>query len=247
MYLHDLNPVLVSLGFLQIRYYSLVYIAGFLLVLWLLLRKREQLSLSKDDCYDLLVYLILGTILGARLFEVVFWEPVYYFHNPLEIVALWHGGMSYHGGLVGVMVAAWLFCKKKKIEFWKLADIIIVPTALMLAFGRIANFINGELVGRVADVGWCVVFPGYSGCRHPQQLYAAGYRFLIFFGLLFVSKIKKKPGLVFFSYLLMEGIGRFIVDFFREDVLYFGLSLGQWFSIAMILIGGYWLLKMKNQ
>src|SRR3989344_1339461 len=177
MYLHYLNPVLVSLGFLQIRYYSLVYIAGFLLVLWLLLRKREQLSLSKDDCYDLLVYLILGTILGARLFEVVFWEPVYYFHNPLEIVALWHGGMSYHGGLVGVMVAAWLFCKKKKIEFWKLADIIIVPTALMLAFVRIANFINGELVGRVADVGWCVVFPGYSGCRHPQQLYAAAYRF----------------------------------------------------------------------
>ena len=241
MYLHQLDPVLVSLGFLQIRYYSLVYLAGFLLTLWMMLRKRESLGLQKDDCYDLLVYLILGTILGARLFEVVFWEPGYYFSHPLKIIAIWEGGMSYHGGLVGVMIAAWLFCKKKKVDVWKLADIIIVPAALMLAFGRIANFINGELVGRITTASWCVVFSGYEGCRHPQQLYAAAYRFLIFFGLLGVQKLRKKQGFVFWSYVLLEGVGRFVVDFFREDVLYLGLSLGQWISLGMIVVGGWWI------
>jgi len=249
MYVNNINPVMFSVLGFNIYYYSIVYIIGFLLALWLLLRKKDKLKLSKDDVYDLIVWLIIGVIVGARLFEVLFWNPGYYFSHPLEIIAFWHGisGMSYHGGLFGAVISCWVFSRKKKIDFLELADIIAVPAALALAFGRIANFINGELVGTLTNASWCVYFRDYFGCRHPQQLYAAGYRFLIFFGLLFVSKIKKKPGLVFFSYLLMEGIGRFIVDFFREDVLYFGLSLGQWFSIAMILIGGYWLLKMKNQ
>ena len=246
MYLHNLSPVLLSIGPLKIYYYSLAYLFGFLLALWLLLKNKDKLKLSKDDCYDLTAWMILGTIIGARLFEVLFWNPGYYFNNLFEIVAVWHGGMSYHGGLVGLFFVVWLFARKKKLGFLELADFIAIPAALALAFGRIGNFINGELVGRVTDVGWCVVFPDYNGCRHPQQLYAAAYRFLIFFGLLGINKVKKKVGVVFFSYLLLEGLGRFVVDFFREDVLYLGLSLGQWFSLGMILIAGWWMWKNKN-
>ena len=245
MYIHDLNPVLFSLGSFKIYYYSLAYLFGFLLALFLLIRKREKLGLSKDDCYDLTAWMIIGTIIGARLFEVLFWSPGYYYNHLIEIIAFWKGisGMSYHGGLFGLVIAVWLFSKKRKLAFLELADVIVIPAALALAFGRIGNFINGELVGTVTNFSWCVVFPLVDGCRHPQQLYAAGYRFFIFFGLLGISKIKKKAGVVFFSYLLLEGIGRFAVDFFREDLHYLGLSLGQWFSIAMILIGGYLLMK----
>ena len=165
----------------------------------------------------------------------------YYFSNPSEILAIWHGGVSYHGGLIGAGLVSYWYSKKKNISLAKLADIIVLPAALILAFGRIANFFNAELIGKPSNVSWCVNFPGYESCRHPTQLYSALYRFVIFGYLLFIKG--KKPGFLFWSYLLLESIGRLIVDFFRVDLTLASLTGGQWFSIVIIIVSSYVLIK----
>jgi len=239
MWLHNLNPTLVHLGPLEIRWYGLVYVFGFFLSIWWMhyLSRKGRLNLTSNEIWDFMFYLMLGVIIGSRVFEI-FWEPQIYLYHPLELLKIWKGGMSFHGGLVGVFMAGWLYCRKKKLELWRMADILAVPAMFALALGRIANFINGELVGRIWNGKWCVVFPDYgTECRHPSILYAAAYRFLIFGELLWLSWKKWfKPGFVFWNFVLLEGVGRFIVDFYREDVLYWGLSLGQWFSLVMIII-----------
>jgi phosphatidylglycerol---prolipoprotein diacylglyceryl transferase len=242
MWIHNLNPVLLKLGTLEVRWYGLVYVIGFFLsIYWMLyLRKNQKLNLTKDEVWDFAFYLMLGVILGSRLF-MIFWQPQLYLSNPINLLKVWQGGMSFHGGFLGVVIAAWLFCKKKRLNFWKMADILSLPTMFALALGRLANFINGELVGRVWDGKWCVVFPDYgNACRHPSTLYASGKRFLIFGWLLFLSLKKEfKPGFVFWNFVFFEGLGRILVDFFREDVLYNGFSLGQWFSLVMVLVALY--------
>lgn len=244
MWINTLNPVLVDFGFAQIRWYGLAYVFGFFLsVAWLFyLKKKGQLSLTKDQIWDFMFYVLLGVLIGSRLFEV-FWEPQVYLYHPLNLLKIWEGGMSFHGGLVGIIVAGYLYCRKHKLSFYEVADALSFPTMFALALGRIANFMNGELVGRVWNGSWCVVFPGWDSlCRHPQALYAAGYRFLIS-GWLAILTLRKKfaPGFIFMNFVLLEGIGRFTVDFFREDVLYFGLSLGQWFSLVMVVVAVGWM------
>ncbi len=252
MWTHNLNPVLLNIGFLEIRYYGLAYIIGFFAsVYWLMYwRKKGELKLTKDEVWDFVFYLMLGVIIGSRLF-MIFWNPEIYLKNPLELFMIWNGGMSFHGGLTGIIVAALIFCKIKKISFFKMADLMSVPTMLALALGRIANFINGELVGRVSDIGWCMVFPPYEYCRHPSTLYAAGKRFIIFFGLLGLSLSKLrasfKPGFIFWNFVFWDGLGRIIVDFYRLDDLYHGFSLGQWFSSIMVLIALYFFWKNHRQ
>lgn len=241
MWIHNINPILLKLGPLEIRYYGLIYVLGFFLALaWLFyLRKRDKIQLAKDELLDFTFYALLGVLVGSRLF-MVFWEPGIYLKHPLELLKIWQGGMSFHGGLVGIIAASWLYCRKKKLNFWRMADILALPAMLALALGRVANFINGELVGRVWPGSWCVVFPQYDEqCRHPSILYAAAYRLIIFGELLWLSLQKGilnfKEGFIFWNFIFLEGTGRFIVDFWREDVLYLGLSLGQWFSLVMIL------------
>jgi phosphatidylglycerol:prolipoprotein diacylglycerol transferase len=178
---------------------------------------------------------------------MLIWQPQFYLSHPIEILKIWHGGMSFHGGLAGVIVAGWLFCRKRHIQLATVADAIAVPAIFALAIGRIANFINGELWGRVTDVSWCVQFPDVDGCRHPSQLYAAGKRFLVFGWLLWLHVTQKwKPGFIFWNFVLFEGIGRIIVDFFREDVLYYGLSKGQWMSLLMAAIAGWVLIRLHR-
>ncbi|PIN73662.1 prolipoprotein diacylglyceryl transferase [Candidatus Woesearchaeota archaeon CG10_big_fil_rev_8_21_14_0_10_45_16] len=263
MWVYKLDPTLLHLGPLEIRWYGLVYVLGFFLGLWWLQRHREEVGLSKDDVWDLLFYLMLGLIIGARLFEI-FWEPQYYLSSFTNIFKIWQGGMSFHGGLVGSFTAAWIYCKKKKINFWKVADILSVPGIFALALGRVANFVNGELIGRAWNGPWCVVFPDYDDlCRHPSTLYAAAKRFVIFGWLLFLQSKNKlttfkpgrvvgtrdlslttfKPGFIFLNLVFWEGLGRFIVDFYRQDILYWSLSLGQWFSLAMIVAALWIFLK----
>lgn len=246
MWTHNLDPVLVHLGPVEIRWYGLVYILGFLLVvLWLQhLQKKGYLALSKDEIWDFTFYLMLGVIIGARLFEV-FWEPQYYLSNPLNLLKIWEGGMSFHGGLVGIVTAGWLYCRKKKLNFWKMADLMSVPTIFALAFGRLANFVNGELVGRVWDGSWCVVFPDYGPkCRHPNMIYSFFQRMLVFGWLFSLTFWKEfKPGFIFWNFVFWEGIGRIIVDFFREDALHLGFSLGQWFSAVMVILAVVMFLK----
>lgn len=239
MWIHNLNPTLLHLGPLEIRWYGLVYVLGFFLaVFWLFyLKKKGKIELEKDDIWDLCFYLMLGVLIGSRVFEI-FWEPHYYLTNPINLLKFWEGGMSFHGGLVGIVLACWLYCRKKKLNFWKMADYLSLPAIFALALGRLANFVNGELVGTIWNGKWCVVFPEYDNlCRHPNMIYSFFERMLVFGGLLMLTLRKEfKPGFIFWNFVFWEGLGRIVVDFFREDILYFGFSLGQWFSLVMIII-----------
>ena len=261
MWIHNLNPTILSLGPLEIRWYGLVYVLGFFVAVWWMLKKREELQLSKEKIWDFAFYLMLGVIIGARLF-MMFWQPETYLLKPWNLLKIWQGGMSFHGGFVGIVVAAWLYCNKNKLNFWKIADVMALPAIFALALGRIANFINGELIGRVWNGSWCVVFPDHGNeCRHPSTLYAAGKRFIVFGWLMFLSaKNNFKPGrvtdvrdlplnpfqagFIFWNFVFWEGLGRFIVDFYREDILYWGFSLGQWFSLAMVFAAGIIFIKV---
>jgi len=236
MWVHTLDPTIVSFGSLEIRYYGLVYVLGFLLGIFWLLYYRRELAMEKDDVYDLMFYVMLGIVIGSRLFYALFWNLNYFLSAPWKVLFLWEGGMAFHGGLVGALVAGFWYCHKKNVSFLKVADILSVPAVLTLALGRIANFINGEIVGRVTDVSWCVNF-GDGLCRHPYQLYSAAKRFVIA-GILFTLLRTQKytDGFVFWSMILLMGTGRFFLDFFREDMLYYSLSIGQWMSLVMALV-----------
>lgn len=248
MWIHNLNPVLLSLGSLEIRWYGLVYVFGALFSLWWLLfwQKKGFLKLTKDEVWDFVFYCLLGVLIGSRLFMVI-WEPGTYLTNPLELLYFWHGGMSFHGGFAGIIVATLIFTKKRQVSFLKIADLMCFPTMIALALGRIANFINGELVGRVFDGSWCVIFPGETECRHPSTLYAATKRFAIAGWLYFLTmrqfSLGFNAGFIFWNFMFFEGLGRFLLDFYREDILYFGLSTGQWMSSIMIIVAGVVLIK----
>ncbi|MEM4253961.1 MAG: prolipoprotein diacylglyceryl transferase [Candidatus Woesearchaeota archaeon] len=244
MFEHSINPVFLSIGPIEIRWYGIMWAVAFLFVYWYVRRaaRKGLVMLSDDDVDWLMVWLIVGVILGARLFEVFVWEPGYYFANPAEIIAIWHGGLSFHGGLVGGLVAGYFFARRKKVGFLRLCDICIVPIALGQVFGRIGNFINGELWGRITSVPWAVKFPGAEGFRHPSQLYEALYDLVIFLVLLPLAGRKHHDGFIFGLFLVLYSIFRFVTEFFREPTAYvLGLTLGQALCIPM-LVFGIWLL-----
>ncbi|MBW2981575.1 prolipoprotein diacylglyceryl transferase [Candidatus Woesearchaeota archaeon] len=249
-FVHNINPILVNIGPFEIRYYGLVYVIGFLVIYLTLIyySKKKILKLTRDEAEWFSIYLILGVVIGARLFEVFGWSfvsgnPLYYIKNPWKIFAVWEGGMSLHGGIIGIVLAGYLYCRKKKLNVVKVADILVTPAAFVLALGRIGNFINGELVGTITNVSWCFKFPRYEGCRHPVQLYAAAGRALLGGFLLFLNKKKWKDGFLFWVFILLMGIGRFFCDFLREDPRLFGLSFGQYLSLVMTIIGIVVLIK----
>lgn len=237
-FIHNINPVLLKLGFLEIRYYGLVYVLGAIVGLLVLqyYRKNGKLELSKDEVWDLVFWLMVGLVVGARVFEVIFWEPSYFFRNPIEVLKIWKGGMSFHGGLVGLAVAGYFYARKKKINFWKLADMVSVPAILVAGLGRIANFINGELWGTASNLPWCVYFKNAEGCRHPYQIYAALQRFLVGGVLALVYRKERKPGFIFWMLILLEGAGRILVDTIRDEAKYLFLSTGQWLSVVMVVV-----------
>jgi phosphatidylglycerol:prolipoprotein diacylglycerol transferase len=244
----DLDPVAFSLGPLEVRWYGLVYAAGFFLGYYVLKLAAERgllPGMTKKLAEDYIFQLMLGSIIGARLFYVIFYNPAYYLTHLIDILAVWKGGLSIHGGLIGAAIVTWYFCRKHEIGFYRLADILIVPLALVLVFGRLANYVNGELWGRVTEVSWCVEFPHADGCRHPSQIYEALYSYVIFIILLVMEQSKRfAEGVVFWSFILLYGTFRFIVTFFREfdptDPALLGLSLGQWFSLVMVGIAIWW-------
>jgi phosphatidylglycerol:prolipoprotein diacylglycerol transferase len=252
-FVHNINPTLVNIGPLEIRYYGLVYVIGFIVVFLYLrhLVKQKKLALNEEELYDLVFYLMLGVLIGSRLFHIIFWEPMYYLTAPWKIFYLWEGGMSFHGGLVGVLTATYLFWRRKeirkKVPFAKLADYLAIPSTFILAVGRIANFINGELPGTVTNVSWCWYFPGYEGCRHPQVLYAAAKRFLIFGWLVLLNSRKHKDGFIVWNMVTLFGIGRLVIDFWRDDYRFLGLAAGQYLSIVMIILGGYVLFRYYRE
>ena len=249
MWTHNINPTLLSLGPLHVRWYGVIFVLGFVLAFIVLLKaieKKKLRNFRKDDAYALILWLLVGVMIGSRLFEIIFYHPVYYLRNPLEIFAIWHGGLSFHGGLIGAVIVGMLYARKKKIRFYDLADLLAIPAAIGLAFGRIGNFINGELWGTRTSVSWCVNFKGAEGCRHPSQLYESAKNFIVFFVLLALNKKDRKPGFIFWHFVLLYGIGRFLVDFYRVGEAYFlGIQTGQWLCIAMIAAALIFIIKEK--
>lgn len=244
MFYSQINPVLAQLGSFEIRFYGVVYALSFILLYFfiLYLAKQRKLRLSKEKVSDLVIYIIIGLVVFARIFYVVFYNLQYYLKYPLEILMPWHGGMSFHGGLAGAVLAVLLFCRKNKIGFYDLADIISIPAAAFLMLGRIANFLNGELYGRITSVPWAVKFPGTEGFRHPSQIYES-FKNLFIFSVLWFIKDKKLPkGFIFWTFVALSGFLRFFVEFFRMPdsqlgFIFWNLSMGQLFSIILFVAG----------
>jgi phosphatidylglycerol:prolipoprotein diacylglycerol transferase len=243
------DPVALQLGPLAIRWYGLAYIAA-LLGGWLIMRRllpRSTAAAPADAADDFLTWATVGVILGGRLGYVLFYKPAYYLSQPLEIVQVWHGGMSFHGGLLGVVLATILFTRRRGIPLLGFADVLAVVAPLGLLFGRTANFINGELFGRVTDVPWGMVFPhGGPLSRHPSQLYEAGLEglvlFLILAGLWNIRQVRERPGVLTGLFISGYGLARFAVEFYREPdaflgTLPIGLTMGQTLSLPMVLGG----------
>jgi phosphatidylglycerol:prolipoprotein diacylglycerol transferase len=245
----NFDPVAFSIGPLSVRWYGLMYLVGFGMA-YLLGRYRIKRGMSGrvtvEILDDVLFFGVLGVILGGRLGYILFYKPGYYFQHPLEIFAVWQGGMSFHGGFLGVLIAVWYLSRKHKLRWLEMTDFVAPLVPLALAAGRLGNFINGELYGRVTDVPWGMVFssPGAGPMpRHPSQLYEFGLEGLTLFAILWVFTMRARPvGAASGVFLIGYGVLRFVAEFFREpdDFLGFlalGLTMGQWLSAPMIVIG----------
>ena len=241
-----IDPVFLRLGPLQFRWYGLMYLIGLTLAYFIIgARARAQrLPMNKDQVYDMIVYAAVGVFAGGRLGYVLFYNLSYYLENPLKIFAVWEGGMSFHGGLIGTIIALILFAKRQGISVLTIADLAAGVTPVGLGLGRIGNFINGELYGRPTDADWCMVFPaGGMACRHPSQLYEAFLEGLLLFTLLWlITRRVPPPGTVFGSFLMGYGLCRIVVEFFREPDAQIGfifgrISMGQMLSLPMIVAG----------
>jgi phosphatidylglycerol---prolipoprotein diacylglyceryl transferase len=249
-----IDPVAFPLGPLPIRWYGLAYVAGILLGWWLALRLIARPALfggnvppSRRDFDDFILWVAVGIILGGRIGFVVFYNPLHYLENPLEIPQVWQGGMAFHGGAAGLALAAYLFARVRKLSFLTLMDIVAAVAPIGIFFGRIANFINDELWGRVTTVPWAVAFPrgGYLP-RHPSQLYEAVLEGIVLLAVLMWLVYRRRafatPGLATGVFVAGYGAARFIVEFFREpDVqlgyLAGGLTMGQFLSAPMVAVG----------
>jgi phosphatidylglycerol:prolipoprotein diacylglycerol transferase len=251
----NIDPVAFSVGPLAVRWYGLMYLAGFAAAWWLGTRRiaRGAAPVTRAQFDDMIFFGLLGVILGGRLGYILFYKPAEYFAQPLKILAIWEGGMSFHGGLLGVMAAMWFIARRHRIDYLRLMDFVAPLCPLGLAAGRLANFINGELWGRVTDVPWGMVFRGAGDApRHPSQLYQFALEGLALFALLWWYSSKPRArGQVSGMFLLGYGVFRFIAEFAREPdaflgFLALGLTMGQWLCLPMIA-GGLALLAWNRR
>jgi len=259
-----IDPVAIAIGPVSVRWYGLAYMAGILLG-WLYARYlvsrpalwggKSPMTVSQAD--DFLLWITLGIVVGGRLGFVLFYEPSYFWRNPAEIPAVWNGGMAFHGGLLGVVAAVYFFSRFKGINSLSLGDIASACTPFGLFFGRIANFINAEVVGRTSDVPWAMVFPGAGDePRHPSQLYEAALEGVVLFIILRIATHRfhalTRPGTVFGLFLIFYGIFRSVAEFFRQPhpdhPLDIGiLTPGIAYSIPMVLIGAWLVWRARQQ
>ena len=252
MIVHNLDPVFIDLGFFQIRWYSIAYIFGIVLG-WIFARKiiekmtntqNNFVPIKKKDFDDIIIYLILGIIIGGRLGYVLFYNIDYYGQNLIEILKLWQGGMSFHGGALGVIIATFIFSKK---NFFKFTDIICCVAPIGLFLGRIANFINGELFGKISTLPWAVIFPDAGNVsRHPSQIYEAFLEGIVLFILINIIAVKKKllfrTGYTSGIFLILYSIFRIISENFREPDIHIGylfnyISMGALLSLVTFFFG----------
>jgi phosphatidylglycerol:prolipoprotein diacylglycerol transferase len=242
----EIKPYIFKIGTLEVRWYGLMYILGFLAAYLIAVStaKQKKLPLTKDDIADLVFALAVGLIVGARLGYALFYNASYYFANPFKVFAVWEGGMSFHGGLIGTIIAALYFSYKKKIGFFQIADMITPAAPIGLGLGRLGNFINGELYGRVTDVPWGIVFPtGGSQPRHPSQLYEAILEGPVLFLILWMIRRSKAPaGVLLWVFIACYGLFRTFVELFREPdqqlgFLFGTFTMGQLLSIPLFILG----------
>ena len=260
MYIHDLNPILINFGFFEIRWYSIAYIFGILIGWWLAKKiiffKIENKIIIFDLKLfdDLISYIIISIILGGRIGYIIFYNFSYYLNNPIDIFKIWEGGMSFHGALIGIIVGTYFFSKKIKINTYFFLDIIACVAPVGIFFGRIANFINGELYGKPGSFTWSVVFPKIDMIpRHPSQLYEAFLEGIILFSILITLIFKKniRIGVCSGLFMILYGVFRILAEQFREPDKQIGylfdlLSMGSILSLIMLLAGLFILIKIKN-
>ena len=245
----DINPVAIDLGFVSIHWYGVSYVVG-ILVAWSLLRYRArhfQLSLDNEQIADLVFFAMLGIIIGGRLGSVIFYNFTYYLAHPIEIFYIHKGGMSFHGGLIGVIFATWFFSNKVNASFFKITDFIVPVIPIGLGCGRIGNFINGELWGIPSNLPWAMIFPDPAAggiARHPSQLYEAFFEGLVLFIILWwFSRTQRPVKATSGLFLIFYGIFRFLVEFLRVPDQHIGyiafnwLTMGQLLTIPMTMLG----------
>jgi phosphatidylglycerol:prolipoprotein diacylglycerol transferase len=243
-----INPNIIEIGPLKLRWYGVMYVLGFLAAYFLIGRQKtaQRIGLQGRRLQDLIFYAAIGLIIGARLGYVLFYQMSdfsHYLQHPLEIIAVWHGGMSFHGGLIGALLGGALFCRKNQLPYWEVADAVIVTAPVGLGLGRLGNFINAELFGRPSTVPWAMVFPGGGPLpRHPSQLYEAALEGVVLFVILWNLKDRGyRPGTMVCLFLAGYGVLRFFAEFFRAPDPQIGLfwgffSMGQFLCMGMILV-----------
>ncbi len=251
----DVDPVAFAIGPLQVRWYGLAYVAGFVLAAFVLhrLNKRWGVGLTVDQEIDAVLAAVIGLMVGARLGYVLFYGGSEYLRHPERILATWEGGMSFHGGLIGILIAGWVASRRLKVPFLRLADMGAVGAPIGLFLGRVTNFVNGELWGRVTNAPWGVVFPGAGPLpRHPSQLYEALLEGVVLFAvLLAMSRTKRPDGTMLGTLLVLYAVFRIFVEFFREPDAQLGFvagpfTMGQVLSVPMLVAGGVLLVLARR-
>ena len=256
MFINNFDPVALEIFSLEIRWYSLAYIFGIILG-WIIAKKLLIQDLEvKNKFDDYLTYLIIGIILGGRLGYIFIYNFSFYINNPLDIFKIWQGGMSFHGGLIGVIISLVIFCYRKNIELLKLLDGVALAMPIGLGLVRVGNFLNGELYGKATNGDWGFIFPTdpFGVLRHPSQIYESfGEGLLLFLILFVISKQTNIKGIVSSSFLIFYGLIRFIIEFFRQPDAHIGyvafdsLSMGQILCIPMMIIGFFMLLYSRRK
>jgi phosphatidylglycerol---prolipoprotein diacylglyceryl transferase len=235
-----------QIGSIAIRWYGIIMALGFFLAYLITKKLAKYRNISEKNMTDYFLYFIPSSIIGARLWAVIL--NYQYYSNPLEIFAVWNGGMAIHGGIAGAMLATYYYTKKRKLHFYDIADIIVIPTALGLALGRIGNFINQEFFGRPTNLPWGINFDNVEGKRHPSQIYESLKNLIIFSITLKLYLFKTlKRGIIFWTFILLYSILRFGVEFFKDMQLWYGLTYGQIISIPLFVLSIIMLRRiMKN-
>ena len=245
-----INPIAIEIFGLKIYWYGLTYAISFMLGYFYIKYNSKHLKLKQETIDDIFFYFLIFSVLGGRIFEIIFYNPIYYISNPLKIFAVWQGGMSIHGGILFGFLTLKYHANKYKIDLFKLTDLFVIPASIFLAFGRLANFINQELVGIITNSKLGIVFPLYdNNKRYPTQLFESVKNMITFQLLLYLKTFKKqKTGTLTALFLIIYNFGRFIIDFLREHTISIGIiSMGQLLCLIYGIAGIYLLIKINNK
>lgn len=245
-----LDPIAFTIFGLDIHWYGIMYSIGFLFGYIFLMHYSKYFKIEKDKLENIYLFVLIFSVISARLFEILVYNPAYYFSNPLKIFAVWQGGMSIHGGILGGILTLLYFSKKYKITFLKLTDIFVVPLSLALAFGRLANFINQELVGTPTNSSLGIIFPNYDNIkRWPYQIFASAQNIITFQILYYLQEFKKlKTGTITALFFILYNLGRFLIDFMREPTIDLGIiSMGQLLSLIYAAAGIILYIKINSK